>query len=255
MNPAIEDGICLRRVDYGEADAIVTFLTRERGKLGCFAKGVKRANSRNAPVCQLFAVSRLQLVEGKRLPLLAQSELLDSFYPLREDVWRTAYATFACELCDRALPDHEPAEAVFELLLTTLHQLAPAGEPEALIHSFELRLMATLGYQPVLDHCARCGGGIEEQCAVFCPAAGGLIHAEHHDPREEGVVVTPRVVKALRRLLQPDEYGLDLLHTHIPPPLATALREALAAHRRCYLETEPRSVQFLEQLRRLEPPV
>lgn len=250
----IDEGLCLRRVDYGEHDAIVTFLTRDRGKLGALARGVKKPKSANAPACQMFVLSRLHLVPGKRLPILAQTEIVTSHYELREDLWTSAYATYLCELTDRALPEDEPVPEVYALLLQTLALLLEAEEPEAAVRSFELRLMAELGYQPVLDRCARCGERIDDETAMFCPAAGGLVHVDDADPREWSIEVDPRLVKALRRLLEPDRLGTDLARTHIPEPLAAPLREAVRGFLRCHLETEPKSAAFLDQLRRLESP-
>ena len=53
--------LCLRRREQGESDLIVTFLTRDAGKLSVVARGVRKPRSRQAPVCQPFALSRLQL--------------------------------------------------------------------------------------------------------------------------------------------------------------------------------------------------
>ncbi|NUQ01331.1 MAG: DNA repair protein RecO, partial [Armatimonadetes bacterium] len=243
----------LRRTDYGEFDAVVTFLTRDAGKLACIARGVKRPRSKNSPACQMFVLSRLSLAAGRRLPVLTQTDIVESFYGLREDVWRAAYATYLCELVDRALPDEEPHPGLYELLLATLRGVIASAEPEALAHSFELRLLAELGYEPVLDRCARCGEAIGEEEALFSPAAGGLVHVEEHDPREPAVQVSPRVVAAMRRLLRPERYEVDLLRTQIPSALAAPLRQAVRAHLAFHLETEPKSLRFLDQLRRLEP--
>ncbi len=252
MTDSTDDGLCLRRADYGEFDAVVTFLTRQGGKRPCAVKGVRRPRSRNAPVCQLFVHSRLQIVAGRGLARLAQAEVIDSFYALREDLWQSARATYCCELADRAVPDDEPQEALYELLLETLTCLCAAEDGRAPLHSFELRLTALLGYEPVLHRCARCGEPIEERTAAFCPAAGGLVHLEDTDPRDEYREVSPRLVKAMRRLLDPARYGVDLLCTQIPEALADDLREAIRAHLRYHLDTEPKSAAFLDQLLKLE---
>ena len=53
--------LCLRRRETGERDLVVTFLTREQGKLSVFARGVRKATARNASVCQPFALSIIQI--------------------------------------------------------------------------------------------------------------------------------------------------------------------------------------------------
>lgn len=252
MEPHVVEAICLRRADSGDFDAVVTFLTRDRGKVAAMARGVKRPRSAKAPACQVGCRSRLQLGRGARLPVVAQAVVEDSFHDLRGDLWKFAYAAYCCELTERALPDEVPHEAIYDLLLETLTGLSRCDDGAALVHSFELRLLAELGYEPVLDRCAGCGLPILEDTALFCPGAGGLIHVDERPEREAAIRLTPRAAQALRRLLDPAAYDLDLVHTSIPPTLAPMLRAATREHIRRHLEFEPRSAAFLEQLRTLE---
>lgn len=246
------DALCLRSREVGEHDLIVTYLTHDAGKLAVMARGVKRAKSRNAPLCGMFTRCKLRLAAGRGLPVLAQGELLESHYALREDLWRAAYATYLCELTDRALPDAEPQPGVFELLLWSLTGLTLAPDGAALVHSYELRLLTALGYQPVLDGCARTGVEFTGEVAWFSPAAGGLIHPDALEPGEVAVEVTPKVVRAMRRLLDPVGYEVDLLQLTIPPDLLPTIRAANRAQVRYYLETEPKSAEFLDQLRAMD---
>jgi len=240
------EGICLRRVEVGEHDGVVTFMTREAGKLAAMVRGLLGPRSKHAAACQMFVRSRLQFAAGRKLPILAQAEILTSHYGLREDLLRTAWATYACELLDRAVPDNEPHEALYELLVETLATLVQAADPAAPAHSFELRLLAELGYQPVLDRCAVTGRPILGEQALFCPAAGGLVTPGLTDA--PAVPVDRRTVAAMRRLLEPAAYGFDLAATRVPPALAKPLRLALRAYVAHHLETEPRSAAFLDQL-------
>ncbi len=70
--------------------------------------------------------------------------------------------------------------------------------------------------------------------------------------RDPHIWLSPRLVKAMRRLLDPARYGVDLLCTQIPEALADDLREAIRAHLRYHLDTEPKSAAFLDQLLKLE---
>jgi DNA repair protein RecO (recombination protein O) len=253
VDAILDEAICLRRREVRERDLIVCYLTREHGKLSLVAKGVRRAASRNAPLCQPCALVRIQHVAGHGLGTLTQGELLDSLYDLRADLWRSAYATYLCELADHALPEGEPHAVVHDLLRATLCGLLVAADGAALVHSCELRLLGELGWEPVLDHCARCGEAFGEEAAVYCPDAGGLLHESDHDPRDPALPVSPEVVRALRRLLRPDAYGLDLTAIHIPAAVAAGVREVTRAHLRCHLELVPKSLAFLDRLRSLDP--
>ena len=248
------DAVCLRRHDVGDYDAVVTFLTRSRGKIATMARGVKRPRSRKAPACQIFVRSRIELARGAPLPGLSQAVVEESFYALREDLQRSAYASYVCELCDRALPDEAAHAEVYELLVETLGGLTLAEDGAAVCHSFELRLLVLLGYEPALDRCARCGAPVDLADALFSPAAGGLVHRHEATGDSAAGEATPQLLAALRRLMDPEAYELDLPATRIPPELEERLRRCLRAYRRYHLEFEPRSEAFLDQLRALDPP-
>jgi DNA repair protein RecO (recombination protein O) len=189
----------------------------------------------------------VKIATGSHLPVLTQAQLEDSFYPLREDIWRSAYAGYACELADRALPDGEPQDEVFELLLLTLRGLTQAPDGAALMHSFELRLLALLGYEPVLDRCVLCGQPVQDD-ARFLPAAGGLAHAAEAPAGSGSLPIDPATVRALRRLLRPEDYDLDLSQIRIPPAVLRPLREITKRFLVYHLESEPKALGFLEQL-------
>src|SRR5437763_1441493 len=68
------DAIVLHRLDYGDADRILTLLTREHGKLAAIAKGARRSKTRVGSSLDLFGRSRMMLAKGKNLDVVAQVE-------------------------------------------------------------------------------------------------------------------------------------------------------------------------------------
>jgi DNA repair protein RecO (recombination protein O) len=242
--------IVLRRCDLGENDALVVLLSRERGKLSVIARGVKRPKSKLAALTQLFTLARFHVAEGRKMGVLSQGELEESFYALREDLWRMAYATYLCELVDRAVTGGDSSELVFDLLIVTLHQLLHTEDAAALVHSFELRLLALLGYEPVLSSCVRCQGPVGEPKSFFSAAQGGLLCANCHPHDLKAIPLSPLSVRYLRRLLRPQD--TDLTQARIASSCVGEIEAALRAHIRYHLETEPRSAAFLRRLRAQE---
>src|SRR5436190_22864070 len=94
------EAIPLRRMDYGEADRIITILTPFQGKVRVLAKGVRRPTSRMAGHVELFNHAQLQLARGRDLEILSQAATVASFRSLREDVVRAAHAFHLAELTD-----------------------------------------------------------------------------------------------------------------------------------------------------------
>ncbi|HIE51923.1 MAG TPA: DNA repair protein RecO [Armatimonadetes bacterium] len=248
--PYTVEAIVLRQRPLGEHDAIVVLLSRERGKLSAVAKGVKRPHSKLAAVIQPFVWGRYFLARGGKMALLTQGEVHESFYPLREDVWRVAYATYCCELLERALPEAEPHPALFDLLRTTLTQLLRAEETMALAHSFELRALALLGYEPDLERCLGCKGAVDGKRVFFSAARGGLLCESCRDRDRQALPICEGTVQYLRLLLHPGQ--TDLTRVKISGRSEGELAAVLRAHIRYHLETEPRSARFLRTLRAAE---
>ena len=152
------DAIVLRRLDYGEADRILTLLTREHGKLAAIAKGARRAKARSAGSLDLFARSRMMLAKGRNLDVVAQVERRGDVRHISGDLQRTAYACLVSEIVDKVLEDRHPVDEVFDLVVETLDRLnAVDRSPRADSAWFLMRILDQLGYLPQLQDCPGCG--------------------------------------------------------------------------------------------------
>jgi DNA repair protein RecO (recombination protein O) len=167
--------VLLRQRAVGEADRIVTLLTRERGKLSAIAKGVRRPRSKMAAGLQLFAHSRVQLAAGRSLAVVTQVEPVALLYHLREDIARYAHACYVAEMVDALLEEGHPDQATFELVLETLRGLDGGGDPATLVRGFELKLLKRLGYGPEVERCASCGAEVRGGRAGFSAPRGGVM--------------------------------------------------------------------------------
>lgn len=177
-------GVVLRVTKLGEADRIVTLLTRHTGRVRAVAKGVRRTKSRFGGRLEPFSHVDLQLYAGRNLDIVTQAESLDPFgskisgnYP--------AYtaATAIVETAERlTAEEREPSLRLYLLLVSALRALTEAGrDPSLVLDAFLLRAMALAGWAPALTECARCSRpGIH---AAFHIAAGGLLC---HDCRSVG---------------------------------------------------------------------
>jgi DNA repair protein RecO (recombination protein O) len=150
-------GIVLRGRDWREADRMVTILTRDAGKVTVIARGVKRTKSRFAALVEPLTLGHFLLHRGKNMDTLIQGDIVKSYGLLRRDLLLLAYGQYFCELCERVLPEGEPALPVFTLLVASLETLEKDGEPARVARCFELSLLQELGLQPALDGCGHCG--------------------------------------------------------------------------------------------------
>jgi len=170
------NGIVLRHADWGEADRLVTLLTRERGKLRTVAKGARRIKSRKAGHLEPFTHVALQLARGRDLPIITQAETIDAYLPLRDDLLRTGYAAYALELVDRfTYEDDTEATGLYRLLAETLGRIATEADPWLAVRFYEMRILEFLGFRPHLFRCANCRRELLAEDQFFSASMGGAI--------------------------------------------------------------------------------
>ena len=177
----VTPAIVIRARAFGEADKIVTFLTRDLGKLTGIAKGAKRSKRRFVNVLEPFThVSvRLRLRSTSDLAFISACELVDAPHGLARDLVKFAYASYMLELTDRMIRGREAGGETYELVRDALG-LVDRGQPEpGVLRAFELCLLRLTGYEPTLDHCRHCGASLASVTSMYVhPARGGVLCAQ-----------------------------------------------------------------------------
>lgn len=155
-----DEAIVLRTHKLGEADRIITLLTRHHGRVRAVARGVRRTTSKFGSRLEPFTHVDLQLAEGRNLDTITQAETLTLFHAgLGLDYDRYTAGTSMLETADRLVAEErEPSMQQFLLLVGGLRVLA-SGEhgPRHVLDSYLLRSLSVAGYAPSFHHCARCG--------------------------------------------------------------------------------------------------
>jgi DNA repair protein RecO (recombination protein O) len=230
-------------VSYGDADRIVTFLTRERGRLKGIARGAKRSRRRFGAALELFCKVRVRYAErpGAELARLEGCDLLDLYGGIRGDLGRLAAATYAAELAREASMPHQAAARLFELLDACLARLSAEPYDASALRCFEVQVLAALGWQPELGRCVRCGGPLAaEGTLAFSADEGGLLCARC-GAGARGWHLSPGTVRTLRAALADERVAFT----------RAALRESEAPVAR-FLEVQLgkrlRSRAFLESM-------
>lgn len=196
--------VVLRVGKLGEADRIVTLLSRRSGRIRAVAKGVRRTRSRFGGRLEPFSHVDVQLYGGRSLDTITQAVTVDQFGAgIVTDYARYTAATVIAETADRlAAEDRQPWPRLYLLVVSALRALsepvAPADlaaddtvghniggshdasaryrEPGLVMDAFLLRAMALAGWAPALTTCARCA--TPGPHAAFHVASGGVLCAE-----------------------------------------------------------------------------
>ncbi len=196
----------LRTHKLGEADRIVTMLSRRHGKVRAVAKGVRRTSSRFGSRLEPFMVADVQLYAGRSLDIVQQAETLGAYgADIAADYDRYTAASAMAESADRLTHD-EPAPNQYYLLVGALRSLS-RGEhsPRHTLDSYLLRSLSLAGWAPALDDCARCGAaGPHDQ---FLAQLGGVVCTACAPPGTPHV--SANVLALLRALLSGDWEVVD----------------------------------------------
>jgi DNA repair protein RecO (recombination protein O) len=197
------EAVVLRTWPIYEADQIVSLFTRDYGKIKGVAKSAARSRRRFGGALEPMTHVRASYAEKPRQELVR----LDSFEivtsPLSEpiDYGRAAALAFFAEVLDETLPDHDPQDAVFRLLVAVLaHTRNDAvWMPVTYFALWTTRLM---GWLPDLATCVHCGAPLAGHAAWFHAQSDGLFCGEHK-PRGASVLSTESQALAARIFRSP----------------------------------------------------
>jgi len=237
-----DTGVVLRVHKLGEADRIITFLTRRYGKVRAVAKGVRRTTSRFGARLEPFGHVDVQFYTGRTLDVITQVQTVDAFaLPLVGDYQRYTAAAAIAETADRlTAEENSPAMRLYLLVVGALRALADGRRDSSLVlDAFLLRAMAYAGWAPAISECARCG--LPGPHSAFNVQAGGLLCGDCRVPGS--VHPAPEVLVLLEALLHGD--------WDIAEASANGTRRdasgIVAAHLQWHLERQLKSLPLVER--------
>ncbi|MBR5738909.1 MAG: DNA repair protein RecO [Lachnospiraceae bacterium] len=238
------NGIILSSMPVGEADRRLSLLTKEFGKISCFARGARRPTSRLVGETRPFVFGMFELLPGKDAYTLESVDVREYFEPILSDLTRTAYGSCFLELAGRMSHENADGGPMLALLYYALKALV-RGKPEPSLVKivFEAKTLQIEGVMPSFTQCAKCGKALEQ--AEFLPALmqpvctdcgpseslyplskSALYALNYTEKTEPGKLfafsVTPEVEKELK-----DAVGVLLRHEMNKPLAAESMLELL----------------------------
>ncbi|OQC01175.1 MAG: DNA repair protein RecO [Candidatus Hydrogenedentes bacterium ADurb.Bin101] len=216
------EAIVVRKVDFSETSVIVTFLTPDRGRMACIARGARRKNSPLNTALDTF--NRLELTyayrDSRAVQNLIEVSVLDGYGILKRNLLRGACANVIVEAASRAAFEHQPVPELYAALVRGLNRLTePDTAPQAGAAETLFALLEASGIAP--------SAGTRE--------SGMFLGRFSATDRE-------RLQRALARLNDSGE-GID-------PGDAPVLLEFLCAYFTHHLEAPLKSYLFLKNVAR-----
>jgi DNA repair protein RecO (recombination protein O) len=247
-----DEAVVLRVHKLGEADRIVTLLTRRNGRVRAVGKGVRRTSSkfgaRLEPGSHIDVQLYSRLVPEQRtvgahrgLDIVQQTESIGAYgAQLANDYPRWTAVSAICETAERLTDEGEPQLRLFLLVVGALKALVGREhDPALVLDAFFVRAAAMSGWEPALTECAKCSAPGPH--TAFNVAAGGSVCPDCRPPGSARP--QPGTVELMAALLAGDWERADA-------SAAPARREAgglIAAHLQWHLERGLRSLPLVDR--------
>jgi DNA repair protein RecO (recombination protein O) len=245
--------ILIRRLDYGDFDLILTFLTLNEGKVTVIAKSAKRSTKRFSGLLELFYLLNIVVnsKKGKGLPVLSEASLEMPMEHIGADIRKTAYASYWAELVNEWIEAGQRQQELYGVLAFVLNELNAGSIPEDVLSIlFQMKFLSLSGLCPNLNQCGTCQSNVEDspQYALQIDLAkGGLVCERCATYASQEKCLSKGTIKQLKWLNERDmrkairirfskqalQEGLSFLEEFVP----------------YHLGREPKSLRFLRQIR------
>ena len=194
-------GIILQIENYRESDKLLTFYSKDLGKIIILARGARKIKSKLVGLCQPFTLLHLVIAPGKNFYHLIDGRAREIFSGISQDFAKINTANFLLGMVDRLVKREKKDKKIFALVVKTLKVLDSSEEKTKILAcAFILKLLSFLGYQPEIRACLVCGKRVFEE-AVFDFERGGLVCQRCRRHSQSEVKVSLETLSLLQDLL------------------------------------------------------
>lgn len=242
--------IVLRAKPYGESDKIISFLTEKHGKISGIAKGAKRSRRRFVNSLEPFSLVNLRFYERSHgsLAFIQSSDLLLSFPKLLTSLDKISFASYLVEITDGLIGEADQDRLLFQHLRSGLDYLNENHVSLSFLTSFELKLLSLVGYQPLLDHCKRCGKERRDHPSSrwhFSLKDGAILCEPCSRLRKETLPLGAAAVEVLTDLQS--KSTLVAARRSLPCSVVREIRSVVVRFIQFHMEREIKSAPFLHR--------
>lgn len=240
--------IVIRQADFSESSRVVTFFSRDFGKLAALAKGAKRLKGPFDAGLDLLSICQIVFIRksSTSLDLLTEAKLVQRFRPQTRDLACLYGGYYVAELLNALTEDYDPHPSLFDLTEETLSRLAEGTRPQVAILRFELSLLREIGQLPAFDVCVACGQPVRPgQRYGFWVSQGGLIcgSCQHEAYRDRDI--PSGTVALLTRLATAPQSTID--HLMLSPQQQRQIRALVTSAISHTLGRRPKMLRYIIQ--------
>jgi DNA repair protein RecO (recombination protein O) len=244
--------IVIREVNIGEADKLLTLLTKEHGLMTVVARNARRSRSKLAAASQLLCYSEYVIFKNKESYTINSSDIIDSFYSIRNDLTRLTYTAHIISMVCDVAQEGQPSPRLLQLLLNTIYIFSKDEKnPELAARVFELRMLSILGYAPQLKHCDVCGK-TDSPVMYFSFSKCSLLCSSLECIGNDGsaIVISQGAVKAMRHIIY--SKASDIFKFDLAANVLLELGAIVNKYLRERLEKDYKKLEFLKHFQAID---
>jgi len=242
-------GIVLKEVCTGDADKIITILSKDHGKMSIYAKGARRPKSRLVACTQFLCYGEFLLFKGKDMYAISSCDIIETFPKAADDIVKLTYAAHIIDIIYDTVQEDQYAAKELRLLLNTLHFLFNSDKsPDLITCIFEIRYLSLLGYAPYVKGCTNCNEG-DINNIYFSFKKCGFLCNKNECLSEDSLAVKllPGTVKALYHIVYSEIK--NLFNFSVSKELLEQLRSISSRYLKERLDKAYNNLSFLKKLR------
>jgi len=177
MNELLQSrALLLKSVRFSDTSKILSFYSREAGRVSAIAKGVLRPKNRFSG--KLETLRELEIIlaikENRNVQTLTEVEILRIYHPERRNPNHQIYALAILELVDQTLAEGHADPVFYDFLETMLQSLETIDDGRIVLWFFLLKLCSFLGFRPRFSECQSCQTQLPLESATFCFSDGAI---------------------------------------------------------------------------------
>jgi len=261
------EAIVIKTTNLKEADKIITFFSRDFGKIQGIARGIRKIHSKYSGKLELFTrlnviffrkVEPVSSADQHALLSITQADVVEVFPELQTDFHKLIGASYIAEFLNRVFEAHDDSQPqVYPLVCKTLRALADAQQIRPILPAFELKLLTHLGYAPELNRCTNCQISRKKlsetkQLPGFSFATGGFLCPSCRPLKKEAVEVTYQAFDLLGALLETDISQVEYLECSTP--IHQEIKHLLTNYLQFHLGLSLKTDTFVQKLRSAASP-
>ncbi|QDU82167.1 DNA repair protein RecO [Polystyrenella longa] len=248
MSSEKTDAMIIRLADWSESSKVVTFFSRDFGKISAVAKGAKRLKGPFEAAIDLLAVCRIVFIRksSSGLDILTEAQLQQRFKPNGRNLLGLYGGYYVAELLSSFTEEYDPNPELYDIAVRTLSSLSDEPDHKITLLKFELALLRETGHLPLFDACMACGKPAEAGDARFgfWVSQGGLICREcqkrEHQSQPE---IQTGTLAILRRLSE--ENGGSMKNLQISDKQYAEMRRVVTASIRYVMGRDSKMSRYL----------